>query len=62
MRDGRGLQPVELVEGVVDGRVCDEVVDSFGVFIVGVCEPGGLVDEGRGASERVVDGANEFGV
>jgi hypothetical protein len=27
MRDGGGLQAVELVEGVVDGRVGDEVID-----------------------------------
>jgi hypothetical protein len=50
VRDGGGLQAVELVEGVVDGRVGDEVVD---VVVLG----GGalrLVDEGRRPGERVV--------
>jgi hypothetical protein len=50
MRDGGGLQAVELVQGIVDGRVGDEVVD---VVVLG----GGalrLVDEGRRPGERVV--------
>ena len=62
MGDWCRLQAVELVEGVVDGCIGDEVVDGFGVVVVWIGEPGGLVDEGRGTGEGVVDGADEFGV
>ena len=62
MRDGRGLKAVEFVEGIVDGGIGDEVIDSFCVFILRICESAVFVDEGRGAGKGVVDGADEFGV
>jgi hypothetical protein len=48
------LKPVELVEGAVDGGVGDEVVD----VVVGGGEAGFVGDEGGGAREGVVDGAD----
>lgn len=61
VRDGRGLQAVELVERVADGGVRDEVVDGAVVVVV-VGRGGGalrLVDERRGAGKGVVHGADE---
>jgi hypothetical protein len=58
VQDGRGLQAVELVELVGDGRVGDEVVD---VVVVGGGARG-FVDEGRGAREGVVGFADEVRV
>ena len=55
VRDGGGLQAIELVEGVIDGRVGNEVID---VVVLG----GGalrLVDEGRRPGKRVVCLADE---
>lgn len=53
------LQAVELVERAVHGQVGDEVEGVFGVC-GGVA--GGFVDEGRGAREGVVRGADFGGV
>ena len=50
MRDGGGLEAVEFVEGIVEGRVGYEVVD---VVIVGG-EALLLVYKRRGAGEGVV--------
>ena len=58
MGDGGGLEAVELVEGVVDGGVCDEMVD---VVVVGG-RALGFVHEGGGARKGVVDVADELGV
>lgn len=52
--DWRGLEAVEFVEGVVEGGVGYEVED---VVVFGG-EVGGFVDEGGGAREGVVDGAD----
>lgn len=54
VRDGRGLQAVELVEFAVERGVGDEVVD----IVVFGGEALSFVDEGRGAGEGVVDGAD----
>jgi hypothetical protein len=56
VRDGGTLEAIEFVELVVDDGVSDEVVG----FVVGGGGTGGLVDEGGGAGEGVVDGTDAF--
>lgn len=57
---GMRLEAVELVEQAVDGGVGDEVIDVVGLVVVAVAD--GLVDEGGGAREGVVDFAHLLGV
>ncbi len=59
MGDGCGLEAVELVQLAGDAGVRDKVIDVGRGRVGGL---GGLVDEGRGARERVVDGADQLRV